>query len=350
LRDGSALPNPRDALQNNGEQFDIEPVHKVTNGPTWDEIVADSRLANSEPVRYRSQGTLFALTPAEGAYLLSWMRDRDPAVPELGDGEGDGGTGHLTRVTFHPSYTYEDFVEGFKPQPTGAGGLELALEDGVFKRVCAAARLKPDEPFLLLIDEINRGNIPKIFGELITLLERDKRGLTLTLPQSREKFEVPPNVFVLGTMNTADRSIRLLDAALRRRFAFIELMPDIGPLGGATIGDLDLALFLTTLNDRVAKTEGREKQIGHSFLLDGSGQPVADVEQFAAQFRHEIVPLLQEYAFEDYAELEQYLGKAVVDVDAQRIRPGLLDDPQALLDALTDGFRQAVAEPGAEPA
>jgi len=333
-----------------GEQFDIEPVHKVTNGPTWDEIVADSRLANSEPVRYRSQGTLFALTPAEGAYLLSWMRDRDPAVPELGDGEGDGGTGHLTRVTFHPSYTYEDFVEGFKPQPTGAGGLELALEDGVFKRVCAAARLKPDEPFLLLIDEINRGNIPKIFGELITLLERDKRGLTVTLPQSREKFEVPPNVFVLGTMNTADRSIRLLDAALRRRFAFIELMPDIGPLGGATIGDLDLALFLTTLNDRVAKTEGREKQIGHSFLLDGSGQPVADVEQFAAQFRHEIVPLLQEYAFEDYAELEQYLGKAVVDVDAQRIRPGLLDDPQALLDALTDGFRQAVAEPGAEPA
>src|SRR5439155_22386369 len=117
-------------------------------------------------------------------------------------------------------------------------------------------------------------------------------------------------------------SIRLLDAALRSRFAFIELMPDVGPLGGATVGDLDLGLFLSTLNDRIAKTEGREKQIGHSFLLDEAGHPIADVDQFAAQFRHDIVPLLQEYAFEDYAELEHYLGKAVVDVDAQRIRPG----------------------------
>jgi 5-methylcytosine-specific restriction protein B len=332
-----------------GEKFTIEHIHEVKNGPTWDELIADDRLANSEPIRNRSQGTLFALTPVEGAYLMAWLRERDPDIPDVADG-GDGGVGYLTRVTFHPSYTYEDFVEGFKPQPTGAGGLELALEDGVFKRVCAAAKRKPDEPFLLLIDEINRGNIPKIFGELITLLERDKRGLTVTLPQSRETFEVPPNVYILGTMNTADRSIRLLDAALRRRFAFIELMPDVGPLGGATIGDLDLAVFLSTLNDRIAKTEGREKQIGHSFLLDSAGGPISDVDVFAAQFRHEIVPLLQEYAFEDYAELEHYLGKAVVDVDAQRIRPGLFDDPQALLDALTASFRQAIVEPESEPA
>jgi GTPase subunit of restriction endonuclease len=282
-------------------------------------------------IRRPPRSTLFPYTTLFRSYLLSWLRERDPDVPDLGDGDEDGGVGHLTRVTFHPSYTYEDFVEGFKPQPTGAGGLELALEDGVFKRVCAAARLKPDEPFLLLVDEINRGNIPKIFGELITLLERDKRGLSVALPQSRQTFDVPNNVYVLGTMNTADRSIRLLDAALRRRFAFIELMPDVGPLGGAVVGGLDLGLFLSTLNDRIAKTEGREKQIGHSFLLDGAGQPLADVEQFAAQFRHEIVPLLQEYAFEDYAELEHYLGKAVVDVDAQRIRPGLLESPQASL-------------------
>ena len=135
--------------------------------------------------------------------------------------------GLLTRVTFHPSYTYEDFIEGFRPDASGAGGLSLALEDGVFKRVCRAAQANPGRPYLLLIDEINRGNVAKIMGELLTLLERDKRGLSVTLPQSKETFSVPANVFLLGTMNTADRSIKLLDAALRRRFAFIECMPDI---------------------------------------------------------------------------------------------------------------------------
>lgn len=273
----------------------------------------------------------------------------DRRVSETDD-EAASEVGQLTRVTFHPSYTYEDFVEGYKPQPTGSGSLELRLEDGVFKRVCRAARLKPDKPFLLLIDEINRGNIPKIFGELITLIERDKRGMTVTLPQSREKFDVPKNVYILGTMNTADRSIRLLDAALRRRFAFIELMPDTSLLEGAVVGGLDLALFLGILNERIAKVEGREKQIGHSFLLDAEGRPISDAEEFAAQFRHEIIPLLQEYAFEDYQELESYLGKGVVDIDSQRIRPGLLDNSQALIDALVAGFHQAVVTEDEDPA
>ncbi len=110
------------------------------------------------------------------------------------------GVGSLTRVTLHPSYTYEDFIEGFRPEG-GARGLSLALEDGVFKRVCRAAQADPDRPYLLLIDEFNRGNVAKIMGELLTLLERDKRGLILTLPQSKETFSVPPNVFLLGTMN-----------------------------------------------------------------------------------------------------------------------------------------------------
>jgi 5-methylcytosine-specific restriction protein B len=326
-----------------GERITLSPLHRVKDGPSWEDVTTDDRLRSSEPIQFRSQGTLFALTSAESRYLLSWLKERDPDLPELADADDVGAVGPITRVTFHPSYTYEDFVEGFKPKPTTAGTLHLELEDGVFKRVCAAARAKPDQPFLLLIDEINRGNIPKIFGELITLLERDKRGLSVLLPLSRDPFDVPKNVFVLGTMNTADRSIRLLDAALRRRFAFIELMPDTGVVEGAMVGDLDLGLFLAMLNDRIARTEGREKQIGHSFFLDESGQPISDLDDFAAQFRHEIVPLLQEYAFEDYAELESYLGSAVVDADNQRIRAGVLGDAQALIDALMKSFGDATS-------
>jgi 5-methylcytosine-specific restriction protein B len=326
-----------------GSKITIEPIRKVSNGPTWDELAKDEHLAGSEPIRNRAQGTLFALTPSEASYLLSWLVERDPQLADVVESDDGSSVGHLTRVTFHPSYTYEDFVEGFKPQSTGTSSLQLALEDGVFKRVCATARAKPDEPFLLLIDEINRGNIPKIFGELITLLEQDKRGMTVTLPLSRERFDVPRNVYLLGTMNTADRSIRLLDAALRRRFAFIELMPEVGLLEGELVGGFDLGLFLRLLNDRIVRTEGREKQIGHSFLLDG-GEPIDDPEMFLAQFRYDIVPLLQEYAFEDYGRLESYLGKAVVDADGQRIKPGVLEDAQVLIEALAAHFQEATAK------
>jgi 5-methylcytosine-specific restriction protein B len=104
--------------------------------------------------------------------------------------------------------------------------LKLRLEDGVFKRICREAQSHPKQNYLILIDEINRANLAKVFGELITLMEKDKRGIQVTLPQSKESFTVPPNVFILGTMNTADRSIKLMDTALRRRFSFIELMPD----------------------------------------------------------------------------------------------------------------------------
>ena len=227
----------------------------------------------------------------------------------------------LTRVTFHPSYTYEDFIEGFRPHAGGAGGLSLALEDGLFKRVCRAAQANPGRPYLLLIDEINRGNVAKIMGELLTLLERDKRGLTLTLPQSKETFSVPPNVFLLGTMNTADRSIKLLDAALRRRFAFLECMPDSELLHGAEVGDLALDDFLDGLNQRIARFEGREKQVGHSYLLV-DGQPVDEVEEFAARFREEVyhdVALMPE----DRAVIEKLSASADDRVQIEELRRGL---------------------------
>jgi 5-methylcytosine-specific restriction protein B len=250
--------------------------------------------------------------------------------------------GQLTFTTFHPSYGYEDFVEGFRPVPDAGGELALALEDGVFKRMCRAAHADPGRPYLLVVDEINRANVAKVFGELITLLEADKRGLEVTLPQSKERFHVPENVFLLGTMNTADRSITLMDVALRRRFAFIELMPEPEQLEQA-VGPLKLEDFLAGLNREVARVAGREKQIGHAYLMPG-GQPVADAVDFARVFRLEMLPLLQEYCYEEYGLLESILGSELVDVDAQGFRDELLQDPQALVQALASRFAASAAE------
>jgi 5-methylcytosine-specific restriction enzyme B len=244
----------------------------------------------------------------------------------------------LTRLTFHPSYSYEDFVEGFRPVADEKQALSLRLESGVFKRVCRAALEESRRTFLVLIDEINRANVARVFGELITLLERDKRGMTVTLPQSKEAFTIPPNVYLLGTMNTADRSVKLLDVALRRRFAFIESMPNTELLSGAKVGTLALDDFLEELNRRIAAHEGREKQIGHSFLLDGE-EPVSDPEEFARRFRQGILPLLQEYCYEDYATLARYLGPKLIDTAAQSINFEVVNDPDALVAALEEAFR-----------
>ena len=336
------------SVGDNAPMIELEPVERLDQGLSYDELKQDAVLAQSEPMRFNNRGTLFALTETEAEHLLVQLAERHPQRDVLEQAAESGTTasvGPLTRVTFHPSYTYEDFIEGFRPEAGGAGGLSLALEDGVFKRVCRAAQANPGRPYLLLIDEINRGNVAKILGELLTLLERDKRGLTLTLPQSKETFSVPLNVFLLGTMNTADRSIKLLDAALRRRFAFLECMPDSELLHGAAVGDLPLDDFLDGLNQRIARFEGREKQVGHSYLLV-DGQPVDEVEEFAARFREEILPLLQEYCYDEYATLAKFIGSELVDADAGTLDAEKVDDAEELVAALAREFGEGGVSSG----
>ena len=212
----------------------------------------------------------------------------------------------------------------------------------MFKRVCIDAANNPQKPYLVVIDEINRANVAKVLGELITLLEKDKRGLQVVLPQSKESFAIPPNVYVVATMNTADRSIKLLDAALRRRFAFIEMMPDTELLSGAQVGDLALDDFLDKLNRRIAEREGREKQIGHSYLLDGH-QPVGDENEFALRFRHDILPLLQEFCYDDYKALSNFIGNKLVKQD-QTMDEDILGDAQELVKTLAEEFAKSASE------
>jgi 5-methylcytosine-specific restriction protein B len=316
------------------QRIELEHVTEIASGLTYEELSKDPILSNSEPMRFRNQGTLFCLSGEESDYLLGIISEREPLLKKHLN--VTDGIGTITRMTFHASYSYEDFIEGYRPVDSGTGNLALKLEDGLFKRVCREAQANPKKRYLVFIDEINRANVPKVFGEIITLLEKDKRGLVVTLPQSKEPFTIPPNIYILGTMNTADRSIKMLDTALRRRFSFIELMPDTKLLAGSKVGNLALDDFLDALNSRIASKAGREKQIGHSYLLDGSG--TLSEEEFCRRFRQEILPLLQEYCYDDYSLLSEYIGKDLVNSEDQMLKLEVLNDTSSLIAALESEF------------
>ena len=251
----------------------------------------------------------------------------------------DGKRAPLVRMcTFHPAYGYEDFIEGYHPE-TVDQQLVFERRNGIFKQLCEDACQHPDLDYFLIVDEINRGDIPRIFGELLTILEKDKRGQEVLLPLSGVPFSAPPNVYVIGTMNTADRSIALLDTALRRRFGFIELMPDTSVLKGVVVGNaIPLASWLASLNERILQHVGRDArnlQIGHAYLLH-DGRPVVDFSRFARMVRDDIIPLLEEYCYEDYQTLGKILGDVLVDERNQRIRQELFLSERR--DDLIDGL------------
>jgi 5-methylcytosine-specific restriction protein B len=235
-------------------------------------------------------------------------------------------SGLIRCCTFHPAFGYEDFIEGYRPQKSTDGQLIFEKRDGIFKKLCSDAAAS-DAMFVLLIDEINRGDIPRIFGELLTLLEKNKRGQDVILPLSGDKFSVPANVLVIGTMNTADRSIALLDTALRRRFGFVELMPDSSTLGGAIAGEaIPLGQWLDALNSRIREQIGKDArnlQIGHAYLMDDNGKPVTEFAKLSRIVAEDIIPLLEEYCYEDYGALTEILGEAMVDSERQRVREEL---------------------------
>jgi len=220
-------------------------------------------------------------------------------------------------TTFHQSFGYEEFIEGLKAKSDEAGNLHYYNDLGVFRNICQRASDEPDRYFAIVIDEINRGNISKIFGELITLIEQSKRKgekeeISLVLPNSKETFSVPRNLHILGTMNTADRSIALMDTALRRRFDFVEMMPKPELLKGCIIDGIDLEKLLITLNSRIEVLYDREHTLGHAFFMPvklavDSGSANA-MEKLSNVFKNKIIPLLEEYFYEDWEKIRLVLG------------------------------------------
>jgi 5-methylcytosine-specific restriction protein B len=223
-------------------------------------------------------------------------------------------------ITFHQSYSYEEFVEGIKPRidiDTENSPISYEYNKGIFKEICQQANSDPDNNYLLIIDEINRGNISKIFGELITLIETDKRvtpngerifentkvqneQLLVTLTYTKSKFGVPKNLYILGTMNTSDRSIASIDIALRRRFKFIEMMPNKDLVADFGIGFADI---FENLNTKIKILLDRDHQIGHSYFIKTKYEN-AGVDELKTIWFTEVLPLLNEYFYCDWEKLK----------------------------------------------
>ncbi len=229
-------------------------------------------------------------------------------------------TGQIVFCTFHQAFAYEEFVEGLRAITNEDGGVDYRVEPGIFKRIAATAAQRRKDAFVLVIDEINRANIARVFGELITLLEPDKRlgnpsELRVQLPSSKEWFSVPPNLHVLGTMNTADRSIALMDVALRRRFTFEEMMPDAEVLNDTlaeasvdeAVRKLVVAVF-KKLNERLRYLYDREHQIGHAYFFG-----VRSLADLRAVFAERVLPLLQEYFYGQWDKVALTLGYPLKD-------------------------------------
>ena len=263
-------------------------------------------------------------------------------------------------ITFHQSYGYEEFIEGIKPVISNEddesedesennkesktnikieNDVKYDIVDGIFKKFCDNARKaiiethdnkENKEPYVFIIDEINRGNISKIFGELITLIETTKRAgkeecISTKLPYSNEEFTVPDNVYIIGTMNTADRSIALMDTALRRRFKFEEMLPNYDLLKDIFVEDkgvkVNIGAMLKVINERIEYLYDREHTIGHAvFLEKGKDNRIdIDINKLENIFKKSIIPLLQEYFYEDYEKIRIVLGDNAKDEDEQFI-------------------------------
>lgn len=342
--------------------------------------------------------------------------NREEALKRFNQYKKDG---RIVFTTFHQSMSYEDFIEGIKPQTNKDGQVAYKVEDGIFKELCTITVKKiedeyvqlvtdisnknitniplssgqPSKPMevtskgniifkrddgsdgettskekiinmyeeepdyekalqhyyghkgndtnhkavlryiwqkllckkVLIIDEINRGNIANIFGELITLIEEDKRlgnteSMTCTLPYSKKPFGVPDNLYIIGTMNTADRSVEALDSALRRRFSFVEMMPKPSLLKVKIAGTTKtLEDLLNTINERIVVLKDREHQIGHSYFMKFAKMKEVNANDLKEVFTDKIIPLLQEYFYGDYEKIQLVLGNGFVKSESLKV-------------------------------
>lgn len=309
------------------QEYALLKVARRLNERLWSELQTHT-APGSPTVNTSTRHEPFLFDKSEGSEWFLTKEGREYVEENLGDVLAQLRNPRTSKlkvedfsefVTFHQSFAYEEFVEGLKPvAEEDTGSISYEVVPGVFKRICERARAaweanRENPPkYLLVVDEINRANIAKVLGELITLIEDDKRlgrenQLTATLPYSGERFGVPPNLYILGTMNTADRSIALLDLALRRRFTFVEMEPEPSAIEPGRAAGVDLRALLACLNERVAALLDRDQRIGHSYLMN-----LTDELSLRFAWYARVVPLLQEYFYNDGERLRAVLGPSFV--------------------------------------
>lgn len=267
------------------------------------------------------------------------------------NGQFDDGLNRMRKVNWIVKGINEDIVEingGSTMTLSTVYKLKVSLADAmalIQKHLPATVQMDDKRNHVFIIDEINRGNISKIFGELITLIESSKRigqaeGMKAKLPYSQQLFGVPDNVYIIGTMNTADRSIATIDTALRRRFRFKEMMPDAEVLSGISVEDISISEMLSRMNKRIAVLYDREHTIGHAYFIPLRDNPT--IEQLAEIFENAIVPLLQEYFYEDYEKIRLVLGDNNKDNRDEQFIIAVENDYNELFGSTDIGFDDSV--------
>ena len=353
--------------ETDGEVLFIRKREGLLSPIPYSEILNNPILKKSEPVKNQCQGSLFHLTQDEYTEIMRLIRKENPepirleeepteAYPVYTDKDflrevyvdesqlrilksilkrkknlilqGAPGVGktyvakrlayamigekddeRVKCIQFHQSYSYEDFVMGYKPNADGG----FSLEKGIFYNICQEARLHRDKSYFLIIDEINRGNMSKIFGELLQLIDADYRDIPVMLAYNKQRFSVPSNLYIIGMMNTADRSLAMIDYALRRRFSFYEMTPAFGNAGFKGYIEekhdsrLDsLVKALVDLNKVIVEDDslGKGFCIGHSYLCN-----LTDDYDLQSIVEYDILPMLREYWFDNDVSFDKEAEK-----------------------------------------
>lgn len=348
----------RISAEQDGEKLFVEKVEGLTSPIDYAVLKECPELARMEYFQ-NPQGSLFKLSKGEYEFILDLIREENPVAPKIsietytkgnflnevymseeryeslvailrnkknivlqgapGVGKtfaarrlawsimGEKNDDHIEFVQFHQNYSYEDFIMGYKPIENG-----FELKYGIFYRFCQKASNQPDEEFFFIIDEINRGNMSKIFGELLMLIEKDYRGSKITLSYNGLSFSVPKNLYIIGMMNTADRSLAMIDYALRRRFSFFDMEPGFDSEGFVRYQD---SLNNGTLNKLIEKIKelnydiyldkslGKGFCIGHSYFC---GRDICTEEWLHSVVDYDILPMLREYWFDDTDKLQRW--------------------------------------------